>query len=134
MGRVASSPRVIVTPPSSCFCSWSARGCHSMPSERMRRAHLGHVIRLKRRSRHYLRLHRFHRPGDGTSGSRADLAPLQTAKPLLLSALRRGSLPAPAEACPVHPDAVENDRKLACQRPLRPPHAAPLGYLQGPTL
>src|SRR3954449_2564847 len=40
MGRVASSPGVIVTSPSSCFCSWSARGCHSMPSERMRQAHL----------------------------------------------------------------------------------------------
>ena len=34
MGRVASSPRVIVTSPGSCFCSWSARGCHIMRSER----------------------------------------------------------------------------------------------------
>ena len=78
MGRVASSPRVIVTSPSSCFCSWSARGCHSMPSERRRRAHLEHVIRSEDRSRHYVRLHRFRRPGDGTSGKQGILAPLQT--------------------------------------------------------
>src|SRR3954470_18958088 len=79
MGRVASSPRVIVTSPSSCFCSWSARSCHTMPSERRRRAHLGRVIRSEDRSRHYLRLHRFLRPGDGTSGEQGDLALLQIA-------------------------------------------------------
>src|SRR3954463_9940520 len=39
---------------------------------------LGHVIRTEFRSRHYLRLHRVPRPGDGTSGSRADLTLLQT--------------------------------------------------------
>jgi len=75
MGRVASSPRVIVTSPSSCFCSWSARGCHIMPSERMRRAHLRRVIRSEDRSRHYLRLHRFRRPGDGTSGEQGRSRP-----------------------------------------------------------
>src|SRR3954451_24770779 len=79
MGRVASSPRVIVTSPSPCFCSWSTRSCHIMPSERRRRAHRGRVIRSEDRSRHYLRLHRFLRPGDGTSGEQGYLALLQTA-------------------------------------------------------
>src|SRR5215210_5390077 len=38
-----------------------------MPSERMRSAHLRRVLRLARRSRHYLRLDHVLRPGDGTS-------------------------------------------------------------------
>src|SRR4029453_9196314 len=110
----------------SCFCSWSARGCHIMPSERMRRAHLGHVIRSEDRSRHYVRLHRVRRPGDGTSGEQSRSRPAPNG--LLLSALRRRGLPAPAEGRPIHPDAVENNRKLARQRHLRSLHAAPLGH------
>src|SRR3954466_1476168 len=52
-----------------------------MPSERRRRAHLEHVIQSEDRSRHYVRLHRFRRPGDGTSGKQGVLALLQTAPP-----------------------------------------------------
>src|SRR5215207_9571339 len=75
MGRVASSPRVIVTSPGSCFCSWSARGCHIMRSERRRQAHLRRVIHSRECSRHYLRLCRFLRPSDGTSGERSRSRP-----------------------------------------------------------
>src|SRR3954464_1039591 len=53
-----------------------------MPSERRRRAHLRRVIRSEDRSRHYLRLHRFPRPSDGTSAEQGHRALLQTA-PLL---------------------------------------------------
>ena len=75
MGRVASSARVIVTSPGSCFCSWSARGCHIMRSERRRQAHLRRVIHSRECSLHYLRLCRFLRPSDGTSGERSRSRP-----------------------------------------------------------
>lgn len=78
MGRVASSPRVIVAPPSSCFCSWSARGCHIMLSERTRQAHLGRVIRSRECSRHYLRLCHSFVPATGPQGSGTG-HPLRTA-------------------------------------------------------
>ena len=82
MGLWVSSPRVTVTSPKSCFCSWSARSCHTMPSERTRSAHLKRVLRSEDRSRHYLRLDRLLRPGDGTSGKQGRSALLQTAPPL----------------------------------------------------
>src|SRR3954463_3245474 len=62
-----------------------------MPSERRRRAHLGHVIRSEDRSRHYVRLHRFRRPGDGTSGGqgRSRPAPNCSSSPLYAAAISR---------------------------------------------
>src|SRR3954452_18944851 len=133
MGRVASSPRVIVTSPSSCFCSWSARGCHK------------HAIREETAS-----------PSRTRDPVRRPLTTLRTASPLPSSrrrdlreagcscpapncsssfpALRRRGLPAPAKGRAIPPYAVENDRKLARQRHLRSLHAAPLRHLQGPTL
>src|SRR3954465_9823559 len=117
MGRVASSPRVIVTSPSSCFCSWSARGCHK------------HAIRedaaSPSRTRDPVRrpLTTLRTASPLPSSRRRDLGGVGPIAPrsklLLLSALRRRGLPAPAEGRPIHPDAVENNRKLARQRHLR---------------
>src|SRR3954452_14280685 len=149
MGRVASSPRVIVASPSPCFCSWSARGCHSMPSESLLlfvvSAELPHHALREdaaspSRTRDPVRrlLTTLLTASPRPSSRRRDLrgaGPISPCSKLLpLSALRRRGLPAPAERGPIHPEAVENDRKLARQRHLRSLHLAALGHLQRPTL
>src|SRR5512144_2419718 len=83
----------------------------------------------KRPSRHYLRLHRCPRPGDGTSGGTGPNRPCS--EPLFLS---RGCFPAPAECGAVHPHPVKDHRQLAGKGHLRSPHAASLGHLHGPAL
>src|SRR3954465_13503324 len=127
MGRVASSPRVIVTSPSSCFCSWSARGCHK------------HAIREETAS-----------PSRTRDPVRRPLTTLRTASPLPPSRRRdlRGAGPIspcskllllpPGSTPPrspgpsgrsCHPPTCGGERPQACAPAPPPLHAAPLGHL-----
>ena len=56
-------------------------GRHIMPSDWNRQANLGHVVRSNEQPLHYLRLCRFPRPGDGTSGEQSQPTLLRKAVP-----------------------------------------------------
>src|SRR5215210_4958889 len=131
MGRLASSPRVIVTSPSSCFCSWSAWSCHIMLSVRMRGANLGSRSPLDRAATALLAA------SPPPSSRRRDLRGAGLIRPCsepLLLVLCCGRLPAPPEGGAVDPHPVQDDGELACQCHLGALHPASLGDLQSPAL
>src|SRR3954465_2883091 len=75
---------------------------HAIREETASPSRAGDPVR-RDRSRHYVRLHRFRRPGDGTSGAQGQSLPAPNCSSSLPALRRRDDLPAPAEGRPIHP-------------------------------